>query len=179
MVQSEIVTAIVNGIPGECPYPLEGPIFQSFLLKCEAWETGKYATKVLKNVDTDLLISASMAWSMTYTQGNELEVDCHIFLNDQRMASAMLAHWDPSKSGIIDLTGLIKNENDIKITMHSLPVTWCEVSFDVWITLCFSEEIEDPPIIVDKPDGDNTFKYVAAGGVVVALTLLLSRKGSQ
>lgn len=182
MVQSDIVTVTVDGVPPEeCPYPLEGPVFQNFLLKCEAWETGKSATRVLRNVDMNLLLSASMSWSITYIQGNEIEVDGHIYLNDQRLESVMLAHWDDSESGTIDLTGLIKSTNDIKITMGSMPVTWCELSFDVWITLCFSEEPEEPPEIEDEDEGfiDKNLKWLALGGGAVALALLISRKGPQ
>ena len=180
MVKSDITTVSVEGVPPEeCPYPLEGPVFENFLLKCEAWEIVKRATKVLRDVDTDLLLGGSMYWSMTYTQGNEIEVDGHIFFNDQRLESAMLTHGSPFKSGTIDLTGRIKKTNAIKIAIESMPVTWCEVSFDVWVTVCFSEEPEEPPIIEEPSKLDENLKYLALGGGAVVLTLLLSRRGPQ
>lgn len=182
MVQSDVVTVNVNGVtPGDCLYPQEVPVFQRFLLKCEAWEIVDRATKVLRNVDTDLLLGGTLGYAMEYTQGNEIEVDAHVFFNDQRLVSARwLTHGNPFKSGTIDLTGLINKTNSIEIKIESLPPFWSEVAFDVWITLCYSKEPAEPPEIDEDEDKVDYLKWAAlGGGALLGLGLLLSTRKQQ
>lgn len=181
MVQSDIATVTVNGLPPEpCPYPLEGPIFQNYLLKCEAWEIVDRKTKMLSDVDMSLLLGGTLTWTMEYTKGNEITFPGHIFFNDQRLETATLTHGEPFKSGTIDLTGLIKKTNSVKIAIESSPLQWCEVSFSVWVTVCFSAEPEEPPIIEEPtPPISTNMKYAAIGGGAIVLALLLSRRGPQ
>ena len=135
---------------GDAPWPVTRRIhlFDSFKLKAEAWEVAKTETREITNVDMDALIGGKLEYTIHYTRGNEIELEARIFWNDTQMTRALLS-WGKLKTGTIDLTGLIKNSNALRIWMETTPVTWAECSFDIWITLGYSKE---PAVEPDVPE---------------------------
>ncbi|GAG63682.1 unnamed protein product, partial [marine sediment metagenome] len=140
-----ILTVNVAGVTPP-PWPHTEPIhvFSDFKLKAEWHEIWKRESRSFVNIDTDLLVGGRLDYTVKYTQGSPFRETAYIAVDDVVMITESLAKGE-TKSGTIDLTGLIGKEIKITISLESQITFWSEVSFDIWLMLGFSEDPPTPP----------------------------------
>ena len=124
-------------------------LFDNVKLKAEWYDIKKSLTKSLRNIDPNVLLGGRLDYTVTYTQGWPLyelaNIDFEGFYIDERIASDRLEKGE-TKSGSVDLSGLIAGNADVTISFASSPGMWSEVQFDIWVTLGFSEPPATEPV---------------------------------
>ncbi len=142
---------------------------------------GTWAEKpiTITGVDLSSLIGGKLDYVISYyAAGILVPITARIILNDQE-ALKFTSWTHTTKTGTVDLTGLIKPTNVIKINVTQVIATFSSVAFDVWLTLGYSEE----PVIEPGLPGPGweelleKYKWWIAGGVGLAGIYLLTRKG--
>jgi len=140
-----VLTVNVAGVtPPEWPHTIPVHVFDSFKLKAESWQIWVKDSRTIIDIDTSLLLGGKLDYTVKYNQGSPLAETAYIAFNDINIVTESLAKGE-TKSGTIDLTGLIGSEAKISISLESMIGFWSEISFDIWLTLGFSEEPPVPP----------------------------------
>lgn len=151
-------------------------LFDNVLLKAEWHDISKALSRTISNIDTAVLTGGRLDYTVKYTQGLPIAEDANIALEGMNIIHEALSKGE-TKSGSVDLTGLIGNEATFTISFPSSPGIWSEVMFDVWITFGFSEEPSVEPKTKDEiPDWT---KWLILGAVGVFAMILLTRRGPQ
>jgi len=141
----QLVTVTVAGVtPPPWPHTVPVHLYDNFKLKAEAWHIYVKDSRTIIDIDTSLLVGGKLDYTVQYTQGSPLAETAYIAFNDINIVTESLSKGE-SKSGTIDLTGLIGREAKIGISLESMIGFWSEISFDIWLTLGFSEEPPIPP----------------------------------
>ena len=132
----------------------------------------------ITGVDLSILLGGKLDYVISYNAGILPPIIARIILNDQEVLK--FTSWTyTTKTGTVDLTGLIKPTNVIKINVTQVMATFSSVAFDVWLTLGYSKE----PVIepgLPGPGWEELLKeywWLAAGGIGLAGIYLLTRKG--
>jgi hypothetical protein len=132
----------------------------------------------ITGVDLSVLLGGKLDYVISYNAGVLPPIIARIILNDQEVLK--FTSWTyTTKTGTVDITGLIKPTNVIKINVTQVMATFSSVAFDVWLTLGYSEE----PVIepgLPGPGWEELLKeywWVAAGGIGLAGLYILTRKG--
>jgi len=142
--------------------------------------TGTWTEKKFKltGVDLSVLLGAKLDYVISYNAGILPPVINRIILNDQEVLKLSLWTYT-TQTGTVDITGLLKPTDIIKINVTQVMATFSSVAFDVWLTLGYSEE----PVI-EPGEGGPTLEellkeywWLAAGGIGLAGIYLLTRKG--
>lgn len=136
----------------EWPHTEAVHAFSDFKLKAEWYQTWVKESRSFVNIDTDLLVGGRIDYAVKYVQGSPFRETAYISVNDAVVVTESLAKGE-TKSGTIDLTGLIGRTVKITVKFESQIGFWSEVSFDIWLMLGFSE---DPPI----PPGPAPFDWM-------------------
>lgn len=178
------VTVTVDGEPPTPPpngngWVVTKPIhvFDDEKLKAEWWDIKKEKSRTIINIDTTVLVGARLDYTVKYTQGLPIAEVANIGLDGVNIATDRLSKGE-SKSGSIDLTGLIGRDVTITISFKSSPGVWSEVLFDVWLNLGFSEDPKEDPK-ADDDDFLDKYKYWIAGGIILTVFLLTRQRGPQ
>ncbi len=125
--------------PLEWPVTVSRHVFDNVKLKAEWWEIWKSKSELIVDIDTTLLVGGKLDYTVQYTQGSPFRETAYIAVDDVVLVTESLAKGE-TKSGSIDLTGLIGKSVKITIKFESMIGFWSEVSFDVWVIMGFSEE---------------------------------------
>jgi hypothetical protein len=163
--------------PPDWPVTRSVHIFDNFEVTSESQEILKNVTRKIVNVDTSVLIGGKIDYSILYTQGNTIpNPNVRVFFNDMEVVSELL-QLNGSTVGAIDLTGLVKEANTIKIQVESTILMWAECFFDIWVTFGYSEEPATDP--VGQKDWTDWIKdnMLLVGIVGIGALLLLTRGG--
>lgn len=146
-------------------------LFDNVKLKAEWFDIRKAMSRSISNIDTSLLIGGRLDYSVKYTQGWPIAEDANIAFEGANIVSEALSKGE-TKSGSVDLTGLIGRDFKITISFPSAPGIWSEVSFDIWIILGFSSE---PPIPPSTPPDWKNMLVLAVFGLSALLILTRPR----
>lgn len=164
--------------PGPAEWPVTEPIhvFDNVLLKAEWWDAWKEKSRTVINIDTSLLVGGKLDYRIKYMQGVPLAEVVKIAFDGKEIVSERLTKGE-SKTGTIDLTGLIERDATIKISFESFPGFWSEVLFDIWLNLGFSEKPPVPPR--EKAEWiewiEKNGKWVALGVTGLAVLYMMRR----
>lgn len=158
------------------PPPVEWPVtrslhlFDRVKLKALWYEISKSMSRGIAGIDTSVLVGGKLDYTVTYTQGVPIAEIANIAFDGVNYFSERIVKGE-TKSGSIDLTGLIGNEGNVTISFDSFPGMWSEVSFDIWVTLGFSDE----PATEPTPTQPDWMKWVILGGAGIIALILLTR----
>jgi len=129
------------------------------------------------------LLGGKVTYRITYTQGNAgFARGISLNLNDTNLipsGEAATLQLGQSMEATVDITGLIKGTNTVKIGYETWLGQWAELTFDVIVTLGYSEK----PVIDPSTDkswlewAKNNSTILIVGGVVVTGAYVLTRKG--
>ena len=170
------ITVTVSNGNGAVTIPVH--LFDDFKLKAEWYDVRKSLTRKIGDIDTSVLVGGRLEYTVKYTQGSPIAEDAKIEFNGMNVVHEVLSRGE-SKSGSVDLTGLIGREIEVRISFPSAPGVWSEVLFDIWIIFDFSEEPEDDPVIPSNwGEYFDQYKWYIVGGVAVLALFYMSRKQS-
>ena len=173
----QIVPLVVTvGQAGTVTQPYH--VMDRVTLKAESWEIVKSKTRPIISIDTKVLVGGKLDYTISYTRGNEPITTARLFWNDINYVDVNLTIGQ-NNTGSIDITGSINTANDLMIQIESAPLFWAELSFDVWLTLEFSE---DPEVDPDLPFNWEEFiakygKWIALGTLGVVVLYMMRKPG--
>ena len=119
-------------------------VFDNLKLKAEWFDLWKTETKSLINLEPNLLVSATLDYTVQYLGGTPLGEVAKIDFDGVNLVTENLVKGE-AKSGSVDLTGLVGRSASVTIKFESFPGFTSTVLFDVWITLVYSEAPPEPP----------------------------------
>ncbi len=155
---------------GQAPITQRIHVFNKVFLKATSYEFRKYLRASIIDIDTNLLISATVDYTVQYTDGSVGAEGAWIDLNDEEIVFESLKKGE-AKTGSVDVTGKIREASTFTIKVESSLGNWSEVMYDVWLTLGFSEEPAKPPGIPpfdwQQWLADNALWLSIAGGAVL------------
>lgn len=138
-------------------------------------------SRLITKIDTSVLVGGKLAYTINYLSGMLKGITVKIIWNDEVIYES--GYPGPiigvPITGSIDLTGYINSSNTLKVGVSQGPLGFNVVTFDVWLTLGYSEE---PVIEPDMPsqwleEWMKEYWWLAAGGIGLAGIYLLTRKG--
>jgi len=128
--------------PSEWPFIRDVHVFDDVTLKAEAHQNWNEKVANVK-VNTDNLLGGKISYYIKYERGNDLPVKARIILNENMVFEDTFSNGE-SKTGEIDITGSILENNVIEIYHRSAIALWSEFTFDIWLQLGYSEEPKLP-----------------------------------
>lgn len=162
--------------PAEWPVTESIHVFDNVRLKAEWWDIKKESSRTVIDIDTSLLVGGKLDYRVKYIQGMPIAEIAKIAFDGIEIVSERLSKGE-SKTGTVDLTGLIARDATITISFESSPGIWSEVLFDIWLNLGFSEKPPIPP--KEKADWlewlEKNARWIALGVTGMAVLYMMRR----
>lgn len=142
--EPEVISLTVT--VAEAPWPVTKPVhvYDNKKMKAQWYDISKADSKTIVDIDTAVLMGGRIDYAITYTQGMPIGETVTLSFNGQEIAKPSLSKGE-TKTGSVDVTGFIAEQNTVKVSFESAPGIWSEIMFDVWLYLGYSEEpVKDP-----------------------------------